>query len=301
MPTSLRHICPPLGGDWWKKHVEDRLSFQQQRTVRERELTTLEQLDFAALLRVLDQNWHELSQVLSLPREGRTWVKELQTVRNKWAHLSAQTMEASEVYRDADTLGRLLDMLGAAPESAAAVEAAKTDALASMATARGVMAGSSEPAEGTGEPAVEETAQGGGSGSSGPPETMFQVGSLVALRSDPAIVMPVIEVVPSGAECRYHVFQDTRKVTYYESQLRHPEQTEEAQPRPTAADLCAYVTSLHLLSPSTANLHSLRSGRIQFVPYQYRPVLMLIRADRPRLLIADEVGVGKTIEAGLII
>src|SRR5207245_1444442 len=69
----------------------------------------------------------------------------------------------------------------------------------------------------------------------------------------------------------------------------------------TVRELQARLTSLHIISPSTANLFSLRSGRVQFVPYQYRPVLKLIRADRPRLLIADEVGVGKTIEAGLII
>src|SRR5262249_45591872 len=61
------------------------------------------------------------------------------------------------------------------------------------------------------------------------------------------------------------------------------------------------LTSLQILSPSSANLFSLRLGRVQFVPYQYRPVLKLIRSDRPRLLIADEVGVGKTIEAGLIL
>ena len=42
-------------------------------------------------------------------------------------------------------------------------------------------------------------------------------------------------------------------------------------------------------------------GDINFVPYQYRPVLKLIKSDRPRLLIADEVGVGKTIETGLLI
>ena len=52
---------PTLGEGWWKTHVADRLSFQQQRTVEERGLTRLEQLDLAALLRILDQNWYELS------------------------------------------------------------------------------------------------------------------------------------------------------------------------------------------------------------------------------------------------
>ena len=292
---------PSLSEDWWKDHVETRLTFHQQRRVREHGLQKLEQLDFAALLRVLDQNWYELSRALSLPREGRTWVKELQTVRNKWAHLSAQSLAASEVYRAADTVGRLFNTLGAAPESVSAVEAEKADALATMAAERGVVTGPSEPAAGKNEAVDEDAIQGSGSGSSGRPETTYQAGNLVALRSDPTVLMPVIEVMPGGAECRYQVFHDNRKATYYESQLQHPDQTEDPQPQLSAKKLHAYLTGLHLLSPSTANLYSLRSGRIQFVPYQYRPVLKLIRADRPRLLIADEVGVGKTIEAGLII
>lgn len=112
--------------------------------------------------------------------------------------------------------------------------------------------------------------------------------------------MPIIRAMPGGAETRYKVFQDDRATTYYESQLRRSEQAGES-PQIGAEKLRAYLTSLYLLSSSAGSLYSLRSGRVQFVPYQYRPVLRLIRSDRPRLLIADEVGVGKTIEAGLII
>ncbi len=128
----------------------------------------------------------------------------------------------------------------------------------------------------------------------------FQVGDLVGLRSDPDTVAPIIAIVDGGPETRYRVFQDGRSAIYYESQLR-PIKPSGKRSLTGADDLRAHLTSLHLLSPSAANLYSLRSGRVQFVPYQYRPVVRLIRADRPRLLIADEVGVGKTIEAGLII
>ena len=130
--------------------------------------------------------------------------------------------------------------------------------------------------------------------------TKFKIGDFVVLQSDPRIEFPIIEVVPGDPEPRYRVFRDNRTATYFETQLRPREETT-SKPRLSADGLRAYITSLHLLEPSAANLFSLRSGRVQFVPYQYRPVLRLLRADRPRLLIADEVGVGKTIEAGLII
>src|SRR5262249_53259520 len=102
-------------------------------------------------------------------------------------------------------------------------------------------------------------------------------------------------------EQRYRVFENNAKVLYYESQLQPAPTSSDERQELSASGLQARLTSLHILSPSTANLFSLRSGRVQFVPYQYRPVMKLIRSDRPRLLIADEVGVGKTIEAGLII
>ena len=282
--------------DWWQKHVVNCLSFQQQRIVAERSHAKLQQLDFAALLRVLDQNWYELSNRLGLPREGRNWIKELQTVRNRWAHLSTEEVAASEIYRDADTLCRLLSMIQSEQSSLDSAESVKSNALVSM---------TRNEEDQTVKVANQETATSQQETSPASPSasisSLFEVGDLVSLRSDPNVLLPIIEVVTGGAECRYRVFQNNAKTTYYESQLQAVPIPEEERQELTIGELHAHLTSLNILSPSTANLFSLRSGRINFVPYQYRPVLKLIRADRPRLLIADEVGVGKTIEAGLIL
>jgi ERCC4-related helicase len=42
-------------------------------------------------------------------------------------------------------------------------------------------------------------------------------------------------------------------------------------------------------------------GRLKLAPYQLVPVMRALRMSRPRLLLADAVGLGKTIEAGLIL
>ena len=48
-------------------------------------------------------------------------------------------------------------------------------------------------------------------------------------------------------------------------------------------------------------LFSIGSSRTQFLVYQYKPVLQFVRQSSRGLLIADEVGLGKTIEAALIL
>lgn len=132
--------------------------------------------------------------------------------------------------------------------------------------------------------------------------SIFKEKQIVSLKSNPNKQFPIFEILPMlHGETRYKVFVDNNFATYYQSQLIAVENKAEIRRTLTANELKAKVTALQLQTPSNSRIYSLNSGRIQFVPYQYRPVLKLIRADRPRLLIADEVGVGKTIESGLII
>lgn len=52
---------------------------------------------------------------------------------------------------------------------------------------------------------------------------------------------------------------------------------------------CEETSALQLRHPGISNLYSLNAARVDYIPYQFKPVMKLIRSDRPRLLIADEV------------
>lgn len=66
------------------------------------------------------------------------------------------------------------------------------------------------------------------------------------------------------------------------------------------SDLRGTIT-FYRLSGKLANLiYSLNTTNTQFFPYQFKPVLQFLDSPSNGILIADEVGLGKTIEAGLI-
>ena len=75
----LEKVLPTLFEDWWKEAVLNGLSFQQRRRTEQHGLGSLGSLDLAALLRVLDQNWYQISNKLGLTSEARHFVKEMQT------------------------------------------------------------------------------------------------------------------------------------------------------------------------------------------------------------------------------
>ena len=129
----------------------------------------------------------------------------------------------------------------------------------------------------------------------------FKPGQIVCLKSEPSTKGAVVEVLPGNPENRVKVFLNGNVQTYYASQLRVDDHTGEDTRRLSVEQFHAYLSALQIRHPDLSKLYSLNAARVDFIPYQFRPVLKFIRSDRPRLLIADSVGVGKTIEAGLIL
>ncbi len=281
----LENQLPSLFEDWWKQAVLNSLSFQQRRRMEQSGLNALGALDLAALLRVLDQNWYQISNKLGLTSEARHFVKEMQTIRNRWAHATTEGFPLDDVYRDLDTLQRFAVVIEADDTLIQEIRSSKTALLAKEMESSGKGEADS--------PIPSHVANKDG--------TEFAPGQIVFVKSNPSIRGAVVSILPGGPESRFKVFVGGVIQTFYASQLQAEDiRGAEAEIFP-CEQFHAYLTALQIRYPGLSTLYSLNTARIDFIPYQFRPVLRFIRSDRPRLLIADGVGVGKTIEAGLIL
>lgn len=128
---------------------------------------------------------------------------------------------------------------------------------------------------------------------------MFNIGDTVRINHDGS-VGAVVGVNSFGGITQYTVVANGRKMIFFEEQLSGFDMPGEDLVY-TAKELNALLTARLILNPSISSLYSLNSAKIDYIPYQFRPVLKIVKSDSPRILIADGVGVGKTIEAGLVL
>ena len=113
-------------------------------------------------------------------------------------------------------------------------------------------------------------------------EHSYQLGDLVSLKSQPESIGAVIAVNESGSESQYSVLIDRKPRTFFASQLTRHKDAAKAEDFLTAAKCRAFLTARYINHPGTSTLYSLNAARINHIPYQFRPVLRFIRADRPR-------------------
>jgi superfamily II DNA or RNA helicase len=282
LTSWLSQTLPSISSAWWSELVLPALSFQQKERVERYGINSIEQFDLASLLRILDKNWYSFVEQYSWEPQVRNYIKEVQTIRNKWAHIDSCEVLPENAYRDCDTLERLLSsILGDNPLSTK-IGFLKKDILSKT-----YVDDSSIPIATTSSPVPKQATE------------SIVPGSMIVVKSSPGKIGVVVEKKEQAPENRYVVFIDNRKAAYFESQIELL-RTNDSHEVKTKKFIDSVLTSALLSHPSTDVLYSLNSARIDFVPYQFRPVLKLIHSDRPRILIADSVGVGKTIEAGLI-
>src|SRR5690242_3230091 len=134
----------------------------------------------------------------------------------------------------------------------------------------------------------------------------FTVGSRVNARG---LACEVIEVSPLGTQLllrlrcvsgdlaglEWGILHPTEAVTLLRSDLR-PD-------TPGPLDRWRLHHQAHLLDQvlGPADVLLADPGRLRIEPYQLVPLMRALEMPRPRLLIADGVGLGKTVEAGLIV
>lgn len=279
----LQKLLRSVSEDWWNECVIDKLSYSQGEIAREKGYSRLSDFDLAALLRIADRNWYAMRSITNLSAQERECIKEMMEVRNRWAHVSGSIPDKSSLQHDINTLISLYEQIGTIPTI--------------LNEARSFL----HDVEDNGDVQfVEQKASAALSRAGQEISSTISEKSLVYLVGQPDKRGVVLSIAKIGDSIKYTVFLDNSVQSFYEGQIA-PVKEASSYSWIDLPTLQSYLSAFEINNPSSAKLYSLNSARIDFVPYQFRPALKLIKSDEPRILIADSVGVGKTIEAGLII
>ncbi|UZQ51663.1 helicase-related protein [Clostridium kluyveri] len=273
-------ILPKITRDWWNELVMNNLSDLQREQVIKNNIHEINGLDLTSRLRVFDRNWFVITSYYFVNNRERANIRKMQEVRNSWAHIVPNDITKTKVIADVETIIALMQTFDASMRETRDMEEFIFDVKEDYEIKK----------EEKKKPDVMAVAE------DETTDTDIVAGSVVCLTSDESVIGAVIGI--SGG--KYSVLINGAVQSFYREQIKL--KVSEKKSRYVSLNrVKSALTAYQINNPGSSNLYSLNSARIDFVPYQFRPALKMIKSDSPRLLVADDVGVGKTIEAGLIL
>lgn len=278
----LQKYLPAITKNWWHDLVLSSLTPIQRSNLEAKAAQDITGLDLASSLKVLLNNWFSLAGIVFLNKKYRNNAIEMQQVRNRWAHVSTSDINKKTILADLEVIKNLLESFDCPAKELNALE----NLIMSIENDNGSIVVNHTLMDEVHavEPVVVQNDD-------------INVGSMVKLKSDLSKQGYVTAI--NGK--KYMVFFGPEGVQpFYKEQLMNAAIVEVSKTI-TLDKLKLMLTAHQINNPGKSNLYSLNAARIDFVPYQFRPALKMIKSDEQRILIADDVGVGKTIEAGLIL
>ena len=282
MGAWLAKKLPKITDNWWQELVINNLSSLQKDNVLKEGINSIDGLDLAALLRIVDRNWFAITSQFYINNKERYKIRDMQQIRNDWAHITPSDITKEKVINDANIIIELMQAFDASMKETRDMESFVLD----VEDDKDIHIEAQKSVE---KKLVDET-----SPISAAENTEIALGSVVTLVSDPKTVGAVIAINGNS----YTVLVNGVSQKFYREQIQLQEK-KKAEEYLSLKEVRAALTAYQINNPGSSNLYSLNAARIDFVPYQFRPALKMIKADSPRILVADDVGVGKTIEAGL--